>query len=55
MVAEVMRITNGQGARVAFDPVGGPSFPKLVSAPAFGGIIYIYGLLGTGVTPLPVL
>ncbi len=55
LVAEVMRITDGQGARVAFDPVGGPSFPKLVSALAFGGIIYIYGLLGTGVTPLPVL
>src|SRR6202051_1017461 len=55
LVGEVMRITNGQGARVAFDPVGGPSFPKLVSALAFGGIIYIYGLLGTGVTPLPVL
>jgi NADPH:quinone reductase-like Zn-dependent oxidoreductase len=55
LVGEVMRITNGQGARVAFDPVGGPSFPKLVSALASGGIIYIYGLLGTGVTPLPVL
>jgi NADPH:quinone reductase-like Zn-dependent oxidoreductase len=55
LVAEVMRITNGQGARVAFDPVGGPGFPKLISALAFGGIIYIYGLLGTGVTPLPVL
>jgi NADPH:quinone reductase-like Zn-dependent oxidoreductase len=41
--------------RVAFDPVGGPGFPKLISALAFGGIIYIYGLLGTGVTPLPVL
>src|ERR1700730_2997878 len=26
MVAEVMRITNGKGARVAFDPVGGPNF-----------------------------
>src|ERR1700704_294580 len=55
LVGEVMRITNGQGARVTFDPVGGPSFPKLVSALAFGGIIYIYGLLSTGVTPLPVL
>jgi NADPH:quinone reductase-like Zn-dependent oxidoreductase len=54
-VGEVMRFTNGQGARVAFDPVGGPDFPKLISALAFGGIIYIYGLLGTGVTPLPVL
>jgi NADPH:quinone reductase-like Zn-dependent oxidoreductase len=50
-----MRITNGQGARVAFDPVGGSGFPKLISALAFGGIIYIYGLFGTGVTPLPVL
>src|SRR5712672_2559453 len=55
LVGEVMRITNGQGARVAFDPVGGPSFPKLVSALASGGIIYIYGLLSTGITPLPVL
>ena len=55
MVAEVMRITDGQGARVAFDPVGGESFPKLISALAPGGIIYIYGLLGNGVTPLPVL
>jgi NADPH:quinone reductase-like Zn-dependent oxidoreductase len=55
LVGEVMRITNGRGARVAFDPVGGAGFPKLVSALAFGGIIYIYGLLGAGVTPLPVL
>ena len=55
LVAEVMRITNDLGARVAFDPVGGPTFPKLISALSFGGIIYIYGLLSTGVTPLPVL
>ena len=55
LVDETMRITNGEGARVAFDPVGGPGFPKLISALAFGGVIYIYGLLGTGVTPLPVL
>ena len=32
-----------------------PEFPKFVSALAFGGVIYIYGLLSTGVTPLPVL
>src|SRR6476620_10148966 len=55
LVGEVMRITHGQGARVAFDPVGGPGFPKLISALSSGGIIYIYGLLATGVTPLPVL
>jgi len=55
LVQEVMRITDGRGARVAFDPVGGPNFPKLVSALSFRGTIYLYGALGDGVTPLPVL
>jgi NADPH:quinone reductase-like Zn-dependent oxidoreductase len=55
MVAEVMRITNGNGARVAFDPVGGPDFPKLISALADQGIAYIYGALSEGDTPIPVL
>jgi NADPH:quinone reductase-like Zn-dependent oxidoreductase len=55
MVAEVMRITNGNGAGVAFDPVGGPDFPKLISALANQGIVYIYGALSEGDTPIPVL
>jgi NADPH:quinone reductase-like Zn-dependent oxidoreductase len=55
MVAEVMRITNGNGARVAFDPVGGPDFPKLISALADQGIAYIYGALSEGDTPIPAL
>jgi NADPH:quinone reductase-like Zn-dependent oxidoreductase len=55
MVAEVMRITNGNGARVAFDPVGGPNFPKLIAALADQGTIYIYGALSEGGTPIPVL
>jgi NADPH:quinone reductase-like Zn-dependent oxidoreductase len=55
MVAEVMRITNGNGARVAFDPVGGPDFPKLISALGNQGIVYIYGVLSEGDTPIPVL
>jgi NADPH:quinone reductase-like Zn-dependent oxidoreductase len=55
MLAEVMRITNGTGARVAFDPVGGPAFPKLISALADQGIVYIYGALSEGDTPIPVL
>ena len=54
-VPEVMRLTDGKGARVAFDPVGGPNFPKLISALAFQGILYIYGALSENVTPLPVL
>jgi NADPH:quinone reductase-like Zn-dependent oxidoreductase len=55
MVAEVMRITNGKGARVAFDPVGGPAFPKLISALDNQGVAYIYGALSEGDTPIPVL
>ena len=55
MLAEVMRITNGYGARVAFDPVGGPDFPKLIAALTFQGIAYIYGALSEDDTPIPVL
>jgi NADPH:quinone reductase-like Zn-dependent oxidoreductase len=55
LVSEVRRITDGKGARVAFDPVGGPNFPKLISALSFQGIAYIYGALSEGITPLPVL
>ncbi len=55
LVQEIMRITDGKGARVAFDPVGGPTFAKLISALSFQGIAYIYGALSEGVTPLPVL
>jgi NADPH:quinone reductase-like Zn-dependent oxidoreductase len=52
---EVMRITGGKGARIAFDPVGGRSFAKLVSALSFQGIMYVYGALSDEVTPIPVL
>jgi len=55
MVAEVMAITNGNGARIAFDPVGGPDFPKLISALTNQGIAYIYGALSEGDTAIPVL
>jgi NADPH:quinone reductase-like Zn-dependent oxidoreductase len=55
LVQEVTRITNGNGARIAFDAVGGPNFPKMISALAPQGILYIYGALADTVTPLPVL
>ncbi|HKB26028.1 MAG TPA: zinc-dependent alcohol dehydrogenase family protein [Methylomirabilota bacterium] len=55
LVAAVMKITDGKGARVVFDPVGGPTLPKLISAMSFQGILYIYGALSDEVTPLPVL
>jgi NADPH:quinone reductase-like Zn-dependent oxidoreductase len=55
MVAEVMRITSGKGARVAFDPVGGADFLKLIAALTNQGIAYIYGALSKDDTPIPVL
>jgi NADPH:quinone reductase-like Zn-dependent oxidoreductase len=55
MLAEVMRITDGNGARVAFDPVGGPDFTKLIAALTFQGIAYIYGALSEDDTAIPVL
>ncbi len=50
MVAEVMHITNGNGARVAFDPVGGPDFSKLISALTDQSVTDIYGALSEGDT-----
>jgi NADPH:quinone reductase-like Zn-dependent oxidoreductase len=55
LVQEVMRITDGRGARVAFDPVGGDTFTKLLSALAFQGTVYLYGALADTPTALPVL
>ena len=55
LVAEVKRITDGKGARVAFDPVGGETFPKLIAALAPGGTVYLYGALSETPTTLPVL
>jgi NADPH:quinone reductase-like Zn-dependent oxidoreductase len=51
----VMRITDGNGARVVFDPVGGPDFPKLIAALTFQGIACIYGALSEDDTAIPVL
>ena len=55
LVAEVKRITDDKGARVAFDPVGGDDFPKLISALAPQGTVYLYGALSESATTLPVL
>jgi NADPH:quinone reductase-like Zn-dependent oxidoreductase len=42
LVQEVKRITGGKGARVAFDPVGGPTLTKLISALSFNGIVHLW-------------
>jgi NADPH:quinone reductase-like Zn-dependent oxidoreductase len=53
LVKEVLGITGGKGARVVFDPVGGPTVNKLVPATARSGIVFLYGALSTEPTPLP--
>ena len=54
LVKEVLGITGGKGARVVFDPVGGPTFAKLAGATAHLGTLFLYGALSTEPTPLPV-
>ncbi|WP_435011271.1 zinc-dependent alcohol dehydrogenase family protein [Tundrisphaera lichenicola] len=53
LVKEILGLTNGRGARVIFDPVGGPTFEKLTRATAKLGILFLYGALSTEPTPLP--
>lgn len=53
LVAETGRITLGAGARVAFDPVGGPTVVKLAEALKPQGILFQYGALSPEPTPLP--
>lgn len=53
LAARVLEITGGHGARVVFDPVGGPSFEPLTQAMARGGILLEYGALSSEPTPFP--
>lgn len=53
LVARIHEITAGKGARLTFDPVGGPTFEKLAQAAAPTGILFLYGALSRDPTPLP--
>ena len=53
LVAEVMRITSGKGARIVFDPVGGPYVDTLAQAMAQDGVLFIYGGLSGQPTTHP--
>ena len=53
LVARVREVTGGVGARVVFDPVGGPSFIPLTESMSHGGILLVYGALSTEPTPFP--
>ncbi len=51
--AEVMRITGGKGARLVFDPVGGPYVMTWAECMAERGILFQYGGLSGQPTPFP--
>ena len=53
LAARVAEITQGRGARIVFDPVGGPAFEALTQAMSPGGILLEYGALSPEPTPFP--
>jgi NADPH:quinone reductase-like Zn-dependent oxidoreductase len=55
LVAETKKLTGGKGARIVFDPVGGPTVAKLTTAMAERGTLILYGALSTETTPLPLM
>lgn len=55
LVAEVNRITEGKGARMAFDPVGGPEVANMLRALSYLGIFFQYGALDTTDLSIPVM
>ena len=55
LVEEVNRITGGKGARVAFDPVGGPEVANILRALCYLGTFFQYGTLDTADMSIPVM
>jgi NADPH:quinone reductase-like Zn-dependent oxidoreductase len=53
LVARVMEITGGKGARLVLDPIGGPGLEHLAAATLPTGTIFEYGALATEPTPYP--
>lgn len=53
VVAQVKALTEGKGAELVFDPVGGPEFATLAKATATGGTLLLYGALDTRPTLVP--
>lgn len=52
-VEQVREITQGKGARIVFDPVGGPDIERLAESMCERGILIQYGGLSEQPTPYP--
>lgn len=55
LISEVMSITDGKGARMAFDPVGGVYAGKIFKVLGMQGIFFQYGALDAQDIPVPVM
>jgi len=55
LIKEVMSITDGKGARMAFDPVGGVYAGKIFKVLGMQGIFFQYGALDAEDIPVPVM
>ena len=55
LAAEVMRVTDGKGAKLVFDPINGPGVMDLAPALGQGGMLMLYGNLSgeADKTPFP--
>lgn len=53
LAARVRDITGGKGARVVFDPIGGPAIAQLAECMVVGGILLEYGALSSEEGPFP--
>jgi NADPH:quinone reductase-like Zn-dependent oxidoreductase len=53
LVTRVKEITGGKGARITFDPIGGPGLVTLAEASAPFGTIFVYGALSPEPSPYP--
>ena len=54
VLARILQITNGVGAKIVFDSVAGKGLSDLAKATAHGALILIYGLLSPDPTPFPI-
>lgn len=53
LAERVKEITGGKGARVVFDPIGGPAIAQFAEVMAVGGILLEYGALSPDDGPFP--
>jgi NADPH:quinone reductase-like Zn-dependent oxidoreductase len=53
LTSRVAEITGGKGARIVFDPVGGPGLTALAQSAAHAGTVFVYGALSPEPTTYP--